>query len=193
MKTKEYRTVAGDTQEKTMDMKIDQARIEQAIIDRAVDEILGGDGQLDSSIYREVQKRVNEALSKTLNAKVERALDTAMTAALDDEVKPVNIWGESVGTPTTLRAALHERAKNFWNEKVDKEGKQTSSYGGKPRWEHIISIMTVKEFENAIKQDIVNIAAAIKDSMRSSFYAEVDAKLNEFFKVRSAEDQKRKK
>ena len=173
-----------------MDLKIDQERIEQAIIVRAVDEILGGDERIDSRVYSEVEHQVKTALEKTLNAKVDQALNDALHTALEAEIQPVNIFGEREGKPTTIRAALHERAKNFWNEKVDSKGEK-SNYGGRPRWEHILSIMTAKEFESAIKQDVINVAAAIKDSVRHTFYAEVDAKLNDFFKVKSLEDIER--
>lgn len=176
----------------TLDLQIDQARIEEVIVERAVKEILGDSTMLDSRIYNEVERLVNDAVSKTINDRVEAALSSAMSAALDDEIQPLTLWGESAGQPTTLRAALHARAKDFWNEKVDKEGKQ-STYGGKPRWEHVVSVMTAREFDNAIKQNIVNIAGAIKDAVRATFYEQVDKKLDEFFKIRSLDDANRPK
>jgi hypothetical protein len=175
-----------------VDLKLDQERLEQAIVDRAVDELLGGEGRIDVRIGDEIKRQVSEVLAKTLHTRIEAALNEVMSRALDTEMQPVSVWGEREGNPTTIRAALHERARNFWNEKVDSKGEK-STYGGRPRWEHVLSIMATKEFESAIKQDIVNVAAAIKDSVRETFYAEVDAKLNEYFKVKSAEDQKRKK
>lgn len=175
-----------------MDLKIDQERIEQAIIVRAVYEILGGDEQIDSRVYSEVERQVKTALEKTLNAKVDQALNDALHTALEAEIQPVNIFGEREGKPTTIRATLHERAKNFWNETVNSKGEKATS-SDKPRWEYVLSIITAKEFESAIKQDVINVAAAIKDSVRKTFYAEVDAKLNDYFKVKSLEDQTRGK
>lgn len=174
-----------------MEVKIDQERIEKAIIEQAVDRIYGNEDSIYESIRRQVDAKVSDALSKGLNGAIEKAINEVMERALDAEVTPINIWGERDGSPTTIRNALHERAKNFWNEKVDNKGEK-SSYGGRPRYEHVLGVITAKEFDTQIKQNIINVAAAIKDAVRGDFYKQVDEKLNEFFKVSSLEDQKRK-
>lgn len=174
-----------------MEFKFDQQKLEDQIVSHAVDEIYRGDDAIYNRIEKEVSARLDAAITKGLNGQIEKAINSIMAKALDAEVQPVNIWGERQGKPTTIRDALHERARAFWQEKVDKDGKVTS-YGGVPRYEHVLSIITAKEFDAQIKQNIVNIAGAIKDAVRTDFYKQVDEKLNEFFKVSSAEDQKRK-
>jgi hypothetical protein len=174
-----------------MQVKLDQATLESAIVQQAVDEILGDHDRIADQIHNEAMNLVGKALEKDLNRAVEKTLNTIMEKALDTEVSPVNVWGEREGEPTTIRAALHNRAKAFWQEKVDAKGEKTS-YGGRPRYEHVLSIITANEFDSAVKQNIVNVAGAIKDAVRADFYKAVDAKLNDFFKITSAEDQKRK-
>lgn len=175
-----------------MKVELNQKELEAAIIKQAVGELLGNDDQIYIRVHDEVTKRVNAALSKRLDASIERAINETMEKALDSDIQPVNVWGEKTGKPTSIRAALHERARGFWQEKVDNKGEK-SSYGGRPRYEHVLSMITAKEFDSAIKQNIVNIASAIKDAVRADFYAQVDAKLNEFFKVNSLFDQNNKK
>ena len=174
-----------------MEFKFDQEKLEKQIVEQAVDRIYGDDDSIYESVRRQVDAKVNDALSKGLDKAIEEAINQIMERALNTEIHPVNIWGEREGKPTTIRAALHERAKNFWNEKVDNKGKK-STCGGRPRYEHVLGDITAKEFDTQIKQNIVNIAGAIKDSVRSDFYKQVDEKLNEFFKVNSKDDQARK-
>lgn len=174
-----------------MEFKLDQERLEKAIIDQAVDRIYGDEESIYQRIRNEVDHRIDVAITKGLSAQIETTLNAIMERALDTEIQPVNMWGEREGKPTTVRAALHDRAKAFWQEKVDREGK-ASNYGGVPRYEHVLGVITAKEFDAQIKQNIVNIAGAIKDAVRADFYKQVDVKLNEFFKVTSADDQKRK-
>jgi len=174
-----------------MKLELNQSEIKEAIVNKAVDEVLGGSGELRDLILREARERIDAEISKRLNTAVEQTLNTILEQSLDSEIHPVNTWGEREGEPTTIRASLHDRAKSFWSEKVDKAGKK-SSYHGVPRYEHVLSVITAQEFDLAVKQNIVNIAGAIKDAVRQDFYSAVDVKLNEFFKVTSAADQKRK-
>jgi hypothetical protein len=169
-----------------MKVEFDQAKVEQAIVDQAVSELLNSN--IEDSIHDEIKRQVTEALNKNLNSRIEKTLNEIMKQARDTEMCPVNVWGEREGKPTTLRVALHDRAQAFWQEKVNSEGKR-ESYGGKPRYEHALSVITAKEFDSAIKQNIVNIAGAIKDAVRADFYKVVDTQLNDFFKIKSIGDK----
>lgn len=171
-----------------MEVQFDQEKLEKAIVAQAVNELLGDNGDLFDRASHEISSRVDAALAKGLDGVIEKTINEIMEKALDTEIAPVNVWGEREGNATTIRAALHERARNFWSEKVDKEGK-ASSYGGQPRYEHVLSIITAKEFDSAIKQNITDIAGAMKDAIRKDFYEQVDGKLNEFFKVKSLFEQ----
>lgn len=173
-----------------MEVKLDQKQLEEAIIAKAVDQIFAGDEAFYDRISHEVDRKVSDAIAKGLNGQIEKTINSIMERALDTEIQPVNTWGEREGKPTTVRGALHERAKNFWSENVDAKGEK-STYGGRPRYEHIIGLMTAKEFDNAIKQNIINIAGAVKDAVRDGLYKTVDEKLNELFKIKSLGDQKK--
>ena len=173
-----------------MNIELDQAKIKKAIVDKAVSELLATD--INEKIDNEIERLVSESLANSLNSRIEKTLNEIMQRALDTEMSPVNVWGEREGTPTTLRAALHDRARTFWQEKVNSNGER-ASYGGKPRYEYVLSIITEQEFNTAVKQNIANIAGAIKDAMRADFYKAVDTQLNDFFNVKSLGDQKDKR
>lgn len=176
-----------------MELKFDQEEIREAVINKCVDEILGyNEDSVSQMVTEELRHRVNGKVSKTLDEKIEALLQDAMTQCLNEEITPVNTWGEKVGEPTTLKAAIHERARDFWTEKVNGEGKSTN-YGGKPRWEHLMGTELREAFSKAISQNITNIAGALKDAVRKDFYGEIDKGLNDLFKVNSKVDQERKK
>ena len=174
-----------------MKVELNQERLEQAIIDQTVNEILGDEQDIYDRIRGEIDRQVTAALAKNLNSGIEKMLNEIMEKALDTEAQPVNIWGEREGKPTTIRAALHDRAQAFWQEIVDSKGEK-ASYGGRPRYEHVLSIITAREFDTAVKQNIINVAGAIKDAVRADFYKAVDTQLNAFFKVTTLDDKRSK-
>jgi tetrahydromethanopterin S-methyltransferase subunit B len=174
-----------------MQVNFDQEKLERAVINAAVDELLGNDigPRVSQEVENQVSAAVQKALSIRLDSTIEKTINDIMERALDEEIHPVNTWGEREGKPTTIRGALHDRAKAFWAEKVDKEGKK-SAYGGQPRYEHVIGIIAAKEFESAVKAEIVNIAGAVKDSVRKGMREKVDEHLDALFKVKSIGDQR---
>lgn len=175
-----------------MDIKLDQKKLEAAIVQQAVDDILSGDHAVHEMVRSEINKRITAELNKNLNKGIEKTLNGILEAALDSEVNPVNIWGEREGEPTTIRAALHKRAQGWWQEKVNSKGEK-ETYGGKPRHEYVLSMIAAKEFDSAIKQNMVNMAGALKDAVRKDFYNQVDEHLNKFFKVKSLVEKDRVK
>jgi len=175
-----------------MKIEMNQSELESAIVNKAVDEILGGCDDIHALITNVTKSRIDAAIGKRLNTAIEETLNAIIERSLDSEINPINTWGEREGKPTTVRAALHERAEFFWSENVDSNGKK-ASYGGSPRYQHVLSIITAAEFDSAVKQNIVNIAGAVKDAVRKDFYSAVDSNLNKFFKINSASDQQRKR
>jgi hypothetical protein len=175
-----------------MDLKIDPEEIRQAVIAKCVDEVMENwDGSIRSMVTESLRSRIDDKVTHQMNTKIDDMLGDAMQQTLEESITPVNTWGEKVGEPTTLKAVIHERARDFWNTKVNKEG-SPSNYGGKPRWEHLLGEELRGAFGDAIKQDMVNIAGALKDAVRKDFYGAVDKGLNDIFKVKSRAEQAKK-
>lgn len=175
-----------------MNVDINKEQIEKAIVNQVVDELMDN-SDFFSLVKDEVARRAETALAKGIDDQIEIAINNVMEKALDSEIQPVNTWGEREGEPTTIRGALHDRAKNFWTEKVDRNGKASGGYNCTPRYEHVLGVITAKEFESQIKQNITDIAGAIKDAIRDDLREQVDKHLDGLFKVKSAFDQGRKK
>lgn len=160
----------------------------QKLADQAQDE-----SELIEMANKLVREKVEKALAQSVLASVDKFLADEMEKILSQTICPVDVWGDRTGAPTTLRATLHERAKAYWAENVDGEGKLVTnswSSSGKPRAEWLMCKVAGKEFEGVVKQNIVNIIGALKDAVRDDMKANVDKYLNELIKVKSQGDQK---
>ena len=148
------------------------------------------ESDLSDLANKKINERIERLVGNTLAKKVDETLTAEVEKLLRTEVVPVDIWGDKTGEPTTIKAALHKRAAEFWSEKVDGDGKPSTYYSGKPRHEWLFSKIAAEEFSKAIKQDFVNIIGALKDSLRADYAKRADEYLNELIKVKSLGDSK---
>lgn len=144
-------------------------------------------GQIDESINDTVFSLVSSHINKTVAIQVQdaisKALDAELQRILEAKMTPVDMWGEPTGEATTIRAQLHKRAVNFFSEKVDRDGKPTS-YGGAPRYQRIYAELANTAFSKAVSDNIETIAAAVKTSVRDTIWRDLDTALNNTFKVK---------
>lgn len=131
---------------------------------KLVDESFNG-CELHDSANALLKKRVEEIVADGLKTKVDEFLTREMNELLSKEIFPVDIWGDKVGKPTTVRAQLHERAKAFWDVKVNDEGREVS-YGGEPRHTVLMKKILKNEFANAVKANSDVIVAAFKKALK---------------------------
>lgn len=137
--------------------------------------------------YELIESRVEGICTKNLVQKIDDVLTAEMERILTAEIVPLDMWGEKTGQPTNIRDMIAERARKFWDERVEKDGKLTS-YGGQPRHEHMMRQIVNDEFDKAIKQNIVEIIAGMKDAMRAHSHKVADEYLDKLIAVK---DQRR--
>ena len=147
--------------------------------------------------YEAAQKLVKERVEKELAQKLTAAVDEMMRVEMDrlmrTEITPVDIWGDKTGKPTNLRAAITERARNYWEERVDSEGKtSTSNYIAKPRHEWVFSKIVSEAFTDAVKNNTLSVIGAFKDALRADAAKRFDEQLDQLIRVTSLGQQKGK-
>lgn len=120
--------------------------------------------ELESNVNRLVRERVEELFSNKLKERIDSFLMEEMTRITTEKITPVTIWGEKAGEPTTIRQCLAERAKVFWEVKVDENGKE-SNWGGQPRYERLMRDVLKAEFENAVKENAEVIVAEFRKAI----------------------------
>lgn len=134
---------------------------------KLVDEAQESFDSLIDRAERNLREKINEAFTKSLQGNIDSLLVKEMETLMRTEFTPVNVWGEKTGKPTTIRDALHERAKLFWEVKVDDKGKETAYYG-KPRSEHLMRDLLNEEFTKAIRENATEIVLAFKEAVRGN-------------------------
>lgn len=143
-----------------------RALIAESAAQKLADDIAQS-GDIPDRVDAIIRERIESAIGKGLDKRIEAALTKEMDAILREVITPVNIWGERSGQPTTLRDALAERARVFWDVKVDKDGKP-SDYGGKPRHEQLMGRLLNEEFNAAIRENATEIVSAFKTAVRGN-------------------------
>lgn len=171
-------------------MEIDINKIEQAIINQAVDEIVN-EREIIRSVKEEVQKRINNRFVEVMDGYIEDIIKNSVDNALDFHYQKVNNWGAPDGQPTTIRKELEKAVDGFWTEKVNpKSGKSDKDgYSAITRAEYVMVRMIGESVEKHLKGDLTNITGALKDGIRNEVGKILDGMLGELFKIKSLQDQ----
>jgi hypothetical protein len=131
-----------------------------------------------------IEERVTNEIAIGLSTKVDAFLASEMTKLIEHEITPIDIWGESSGSPTTIKAVLAKRAKDFWEVKVDSNGKE-SSYGGTPRHKALMTQILQDEFAKAIKENAEVIVSEFKAALKSDATKLVTEHIDKLINVRT--------
>lgn len=123
------------------------------------------DSSLSESVDTMLRERVKELIENGVRNRIDSFLDAEMKRIVAEEIVPVNIWGEREGKPTTIRAELAKRAKEFWNVRVDDSGRE-SSYGGEERSKRLMKEVLKDEFAKAIKENAELIIGEFKAALK---------------------------
>lgn len=140
---------------------------------------------LEGLVTSKIESRIDELFKSSINAKVDAFLSTEMERILSKEIVPVDIWGESTGEPTTIKAVLAKRAREFWDTKVNSEGKPGDYYSNKARHEWLFAKIVQDEFAAAVKQNITNLVGSFKESISASATKIVQEHINQIIQVRT--------
>lgn len=126
--------------------------------------------QARDAIQAEVKKIVQTGLAE----KVDTVLAAEMEKILAQEIIPCDIWGDRKGKATTIKAVLADRARDFWFEVVNADGK-ISNYGGKPRYEWLFTKTLQETFQDALRQNAVVMIETFKAAVRADLVKAVEA------------------
>lgn len=124
------------------------------------------DEDLRSLAEHKVSDRIKEVFELKLNRRIDEFLTSEMAKLLNQEICPTDIWGNKVGSPTTIRDQLAQRAKIFWDVRIDADGRE-SSYGGSPRHEVLFKRICQDKFSEAIKENSELIAGEFKAALKA--------------------------
>lgn len=157
----------------------------EELIDRIVDTALGitaGYEQTGHESWEElplsevVDKKIETAIGKLvdrLKDQIEKQIDKIMAQKIEEvfnaPFQRTNQWGDKIGEPTTIRDMVANEAINYWNQKVDDDGK-TSKYNSKQTMAEYHAKQVVKkvydtELAAAVEVMIKDFRAKIPDTI----------------------------
>lgn len=173
----------------TPTIALDLASIHDAVIDRAVDRFFNEHYDFSATLKAAVAKRIDEAFAEKADAAIAEAVNAALDDGFNREFVRVTPWGEKQGEPTTVRKELERLLANFWQQKVDAQGRPSESYGAKTRAEYQLVRIAGEDFIKNLEQHLVGSAGAFKDGLRNELRGRVDQMLGNLLNVRSQQDQ----
>lgn len=172
-----------------MDLTLDVKSIETAVVERAVDRFFDEHYDFGATLKTAVEKRINTLFAEKAETAIAAAVDTALDNAFDREFAKVTPWGEQQGPTSTIRKELETLLANFWQQKVDKQGKPSDGYGAVTRVEYQMTRIAGEDFIKNLEQHLIRSAASFKDGLRNELRARVDAMMGNLFHVQTAQDK----
>lgn len=174
-------------------MQLDQERIENAIIKEAAGKLIGDD-ELYERVKRAIDLRIDKLWKETAEERIRSEVEMAIADGFEKSYRKVDSFGQTSGEPTTIRKELERLITGYWDQRVGRDGKPTeSSYSSTTRAEWMMTQLVAADFQGEMKQHVINLGGALKDQLRSELHGTVNRLLSDVFKVRSADDQGKKR
>ena len=170
-------------------IQIDQARIEQSIIEQAVGEIADSD-DLRSRVASEIDRRIEALFESTVSNIIDEKVRAITLDGFEREYIKRDAFGKPIGEPTTISKELERVVHGYWKDRVDKDGKPTKSdYNFVTRAEYMMMKICADDFSKEMNQHVVNVGGALKDHFREVLNQHVGIMLNNVFRVESIGDK----
>ncbi|MCO7515748.1 hypothetical protein NJF44_10510 [Pseudomonas guariconensis] len=172
-------------------LNINEEALKTAIVAQVADQLLREDEDLSDMVAKEVKKRIDKIFDERVTAQIQRAIDETINGSFEREYRRVNQWGDQEGPSTTLRKELEKTVTAYWNGKVNPgDGKPaTSDYNSVTRAQWLMTKICAEDFSKEMQQHVTNVTGSLKDGLRKQMANQMDALLNDLFKVRSLQDQ----
>jgi hypothetical protein len=170
-------------------MNIDMKSVEQALV---VEMARMAQEEIDPSemLRKAIEKRINEVFTECAERQIADAVNAAIRDGFDREYCRVNSFGQNASAPTTIRKELEKLVADYWNTKVDKNGKPSDAYGcSSTRAEWVMMQLVASDFKGEMQQHVANVAGGLKDGLRKTLHKTVNELLSGVFHVRTADDK----
>lgn len=171
-------------------MQIDEEKLVEIVADQVADRLISNT-DIKGEIRSTISKKVNAIFAEHAEADLAAIVADTVRTAFDREYTKVTAFGTPNGKPTSIRKELELIAQGYWSAKVNpKTGKPTDDgYGAVTRAEYLMTTICAEDFSAAMKAAATNVTGALKDGLRGQIAKQMDAMLNELFRVKSLQDQ----
>lgn len=171
-------------------LQFNEEALSQAIIDKAVDELMARDDEMYARIREKIDRKIDALFADKAVDVIESAIKAAVDNGFEREYQKVDTWGQAVGDKTSLKKEVERITVGYWDTNVDpRSGKPSSSYGAIKRSEYAMVQLCGQGFSEEMAKHLANITGYLKDELRNKLAAHMDQMLSDVFKVRSLQDQ----
>ena len=171
-------------------LNINEEDLKAAIVEKAADELLHRDSDLQSLVAKEVKSRLDKIFAERAMAQVERAIDETVHNCFERHYQKVTDWGQPEGEPTSIRKELERTVSGYWSSKVDpRTGKADGAYNSVTRAEYLMTQICAEDFSKQMRESALNITGHLKDGLRNQMGKVMDEILGDLFRVKSLQDQ----
>lgn len=153
------------------------------LADKVFSALHGEEGELLDKVSSIVNKRLSDNIGNILDVCVRQKIDAEMEKVLSGMITPVNVWGEQTGEPISLRAAMHEAARDYWNVKVNKDGKP-EHWNSVPRYQWVMNNIAKDAFNTALKDNINLMVASLKQAIAKDIHKACDEHLDKLIPIK---------
>lgn len=170
-----------------MDLNIDPKDVLELAAQKVADAVLAEYPDLFDTVSTRIEAEINSVITDEFRTSLAETVDRQLAAetekVLQQEIVPVDIWGEGKGEPTTIREQIHKRALEYWEERVEPDRNnrgmyRKASYGGQPRHKLVFQDVAKAAFDEAIKENVTEMVKAFRDAMRKDAYKVVSKRID---------------
>lgn len=175
-----------------MEMNLDPAEIQKAVVKQVADQFIRDTDDTYELVQNEIDRRVNKIFAERVDDLIAETVRGIVIDGFNKTYQAVDSFGKPQGEATTISKQLDSLIKGYWAEMVDEKGKpKKDNWGNKwTRAEWTMMQICANDFSDALRKEAVNITADIKDGLREKLRANVDKVLGELFHVISDADKK---
>lgn len=162
-----------------MELNIDPKDVMELAAQKVADQVLEHYDDLAATAESRIEALINSVIDDQMCSSMRDGIDEKlaqeMEKVLQQKIVPVDMWGDSTGTPTTIRDQIHKRALEYWEEKVEPDRNNTgryrvTSYGGTPRHKLVFQDVAKAAFDEAMKANINELVKAFRDAMKKDAF-----------------------
>lgn len=171
-------------------MQIDQAKIEKAIVEEAVHGFMGDD-DLYQRIKTGIDTRIDKIFADRVSPLITDTVESIVKGGFERTYQKVDSFGRPQGQPTSISKEIERLVTNYWDQRVDRNGKPTENgaYNSTSRAEWMMITICADDFSKEMKQHVVNVAGSLKDHFRGVLTEHIGTMLSDVFHVNTAGDK----
>jgi hypothetical protein len=167
----------------------------EEVIDKIVNKALGAvasyrqtgeetweDIPLHTTVDKKIKQSIDglmESMKVQINGRIDEILANEISRIFSGPFQQVNTYGEPVGELTTVREMIMNFAKNYWNDRVDSNGKPAGQYVQKAmtRAEFQAKAVIDETYKTLLSTSVTSMMEEIKKEIPDTIAKELAQKI----------------